>query len=120
MKNIKLKNLRKVRRKNRNRAKIYGTAEKPRLSVFRSNRYTIAQLIDDAAGKTLIFASTKTLSKSDDKLNKVAQAKLLGERLAEQAQKLGIKNAVFNKGPYLYHGRIKAVAEGARSKGLAL
>lgn len=119
MKNTKLKNIKKARRKNRNRAKIYGTAEKPRLSVFRSNRYTVAQLIDDAAGKTLVFQSTKTLVKSE-KLNKTSQAKLLGEKLAEQAQKLGIKNAVFNKGPYLYHGRVKAVAEGARSKGLAL
>ncbi|MBI4991917.1 MAG: 50S ribosomal protein L18 [Candidatus Harrisonbacteria bacterium] len=119
MKNVKLKNLRKARRKNRNRAKIFGTAEKPRLSVFRSNRYTTAQLIDDATGKTLAFESTKTLSKSD-KLNKTEQAKLLGEKLAEQAQKLGIKKAVFNKGTYLYHGRIRAVAEGARVKGLVL
>lgn len=87
--------------------------------MHRSNRYTVAQLIDDAAGKTLVFESTKALPKSD-KLTKVAQATLLGERLAEQAKKLGIKNAVFNKGPYLYHGRVKAVAEGARLKGLVL
>jgi len=118
MKSAKLKNLKRGRRKNRNRAKIFGTEAKPRLSVFRSNKYTSAQLINDETGKTLIFVSTKGLGKMAK--TKSDQAKLLGEMLAERAQKLGIKKAVFNKGPYLYHGRIKAVAEGARTKGLEL
>ena len=118
MKNIKLKNLKRERRKNRNRAKIFGTAEKPRLSIFRSNKYTSAQLIDDTVGKTLVSASTKELKKSVK--TKIAQARLLGELIAEKSQKIGFKEAVFNKGPYLYHGRIKAVAEGARAKGLKL
>ncbi len=117
MKKIKLKNLKRARRKNRNRAKIFGTELKPRLSVFRSNKYTSAQLINDEAGRTLLSASTKELSK---KANKTDQAKLLGEVLAEKALKLGIKKAIFNKGPYLYHGRIKAIADGARAKGLEI
>lgn len=118
MSNIKLKNLKRERRKNRNRAKIFGTVEKPRLSLFRSNKYTSAQLIDDVSGKTLASASTKEVDKSVK--TKLEKSKVLGELIAEKAQKLGIKKAVFNKGPYLYHGRIKAVAEGARSKGLQL
>jgi|SRR3989344_2058744 len=116
MKNIKLKNLKKERRKNRNRAKIFGTPEKPRLSVFRSNRYTSVQLIDDFSGHTLASVSTKQLKKTAK--TKVAQARLLGELIGEKAQKLNIKKAVFNKGSYLYHGRVRAVAEGAREKGL--
>lgn len=118
MEKIKNKNLKIKRRKNRNRAKIFGTSGKPRLSLFRSNKYTSAQLIDDASGKTLASASTKEIKLSGK--TKIEKARLLGELIAEKAQKLGIKKAVFNKGPYLYHGRVKAVAEGARSKGLTL
>lgn len=118
MENIKLKNLRRERRRLRNRAKIFGTKEKPRFSVFRSNRYTQIQLIDDSSGKTLVSASTKELKKSVKA--KVDQARLLGELIAEKSGKLGIKEAVFNKGLYAYHGRVKAAAEGARSKGLQL
>jgi len=117
MKTIKLKNIRKARRQNRNRATIFGTSEKPRLSVFRSNKYTSAQLIDDNADKTLVFASTREIK---EKKNKTEQAKILGEVLAEKSLKAGIKKAVFNKGPYRYHGRVKAVAEGARLKGLII
>ena len=117
MKTIKMKNIRKARRQNRNRATIFGTSEKPRLSVFRSNKYTSAQLIDDSAGKTILSVSTKELK---EKKNKTEQAKMLGEILAEKTLKAGIKKAVFNKGPYRYHGRVKAVAEGARSKGLTI
>ena len=115
MKTIKLKNLRRARRQSRNRAKIFGTAGQPRLSVFRSNRYTAVQLINDLAGKTLVSASTQDL---DSKKNKSEQARLLGEKIAEKAVKLGIKKLVFNKGAYKYHGRLKALAEGARAKGL--
>ncbi|MBI3046618.1 MAG: 50S ribosomal protein L18 [Candidatus Harrisonbacteria bacterium] len=118
MKNIKLKNLQKKRRKSRNRAKIFGTPEKPRLSVFRSNRYTSIQLIDDTTGRTLLALSTKNLKKQGK--NKSEQANLLGKELAEKSLQLGLKKAVFNKGQYKYLGRIKAIAEGARSKGLIL
>lgn len=119
MKNIKLKNLNRERRKNRNRARVFGTKEKPRLSVFRSNRYTNVQLIDDQNSKTLISASTRELPKSA-KGNKTDLAYLLGQLIAEKSAKIGIKAAIFNKGPYLFHGRIKAVAEGARAKGLQI
>ncbi len=105
-------------RRKRNRAKISGTAEKPRLSIFRSNNFTYAQLIDDEQGKTLAAASTKEMT--GKKLKRIEAAKALGTAIAEKAEKLGIKSAVFNKGPYLYHGRIKAVAEGAREKGLKI
>ncbi len=108
----------RLQRKNRNRAKIFGTAEKPRLSVFRSNRFIAAQLIDDASGKTLLSGTTKEFSKKAK--TKVEQAKLLGESIAEKAKKQGIQKVIFNKGAYLYHGRVKAVAEGARAKGLML
>lgn len=117
MKNEKKKNLQITRRQKRNRAKIYGTAEKPRLSVFRSNRYTYAQLIDDAKQTTLVSASAKEVESSG---KKTGLAKAVGKLIAEKAQKLGIKQAVFNKGSYLYHGRVKAVAEGARENGLKI
>lgn len=112
----KVKKIRKERRRQRNRAKIFGTAEKPRLSVLRSNKYTYVQLIDDRAGRTLVSASTKELKKG----TKLNQAELLGKLIAEKAKKTGISSAVFNKGPYLYHGRIKAVAEEARKEGLKI
>lgn len=104
-------------RRKRNRAKIFGTAEKPRLSVFRSNKNIFVQLIDDTKGVTLASASAKEIKSKGAKL---AKAKLVGQLIAEKAKKSGIKQAVFNKGPYLYHGRVKAVAEGAREAGLKL
>ncbi len=112
------KNRKEERRRIRNRATIFGTAVKPRLSVFRSNLYTYAQLIDDNAGKTLVSASTKELKSK--KIKKTEQAKELGALLAEKAIKLDIKEAVFNKGPYLYHGRVKALADGAREAGIKI
>ncbi len=117
MNRLTYSNRNKAFRKKRNRAKIFGTAAQPRLSVFRSNRSTYAQLINDENGTTLVSATTKEL-KQANKLKKVDQAKMLGELLAEKAEKAGVKTAVFNKGPYAYHGRVKAVAEGARAKGL--
>lgn len=119
MKNIKLKNQKRARRQARNRAKIFGTEAKPRLSIFRSNKHVTVQLINDQSGRTLVYASTKEI-KEKKKATKTQQAHLLGELVAEKAQKLGIKSAVFNKGPYLYHGRVRAVAEGARAKGLKI
>ena len=115
--NAKLKNITQERRRKRNRAKIFGTAKIPRLTVFRSNKYTYAQLIDDAKSVTLVSASTQELKK---KGNKTRQAKLLGAMVAEKAKESGIKQAVFNKGAYLYHGRVRAVAEGAREGGLKI
>jgi large subunit ribosomal protein L18 len=115
-------NIARNRRKKRSRAKIFGTAEKPRLSVFRSNRYTYIQLIDDEQGKTLISASNKELQNSKLKAqnSKLIQAGQLGELIAEKAVEKGIKRAVFDRGRYKYHGRIKSIVEGARKGGLQL
>ena len=118
MKRIAKKQFNSQFRKRRNRAKIFGTAVKPRLSVFRSNRHVYAQLIDDAAGKTLAAVSSKEMRV--DKTPKAQIAKLVGEKIAEKAKHIGIATAVFNKGAYKYHGRVRAVAEGARGKGLKL
>lgn len=101
-------------RKRRSRARISSTSECPRLSVFRSNKYTYAQLIDDTAGKTLASVSTLDIKKG----KKAEQAKEIGQKLAEQAKKLGIKKAVFDRGAYKFHGRVKALADGAREGGL--
>lgn len=115
MNKARLQNLKRILRSRRSRVNILGTAIRPRLSVFRSNKYTYAQLIDDNNGHTLVSAFTK---KGDYKGPKAEQAKVLGERLGEAAKKTGIKSAVFDRGNYKYHGRVKAVAEGARSAGL--
>ena len=106
------------RRKNRTRSKILGTAKKPRLSVFRSNRFTYIQLIDDENGKTLLSASTKSLSKKETSLKQLEQAKLLGKLLASKAVEKGFNEVIFDRGSYKYHGKIKSVAEGAREGGL--
>ncbi|MEL7121437.1 MAG: 50S ribosomal protein L18 [Bacteroidota bacterium] len=99
------------------RNKIAGTQQKPRLSVFRSNKAIYAQLIDDLAGTTL--ASASTLDSSIDKsINKTDQAKAVGQLLAERAKSADISTVVFDRGGYLYHGRVKALAEGAREGGL--
>jgi large subunit ribosomal protein L18 len=109
------------RRKSRTRAKITGTAEKPRLSIFRSNRYTFVQLIDDSSGKTLAGASTRELAKNKkSKAKKSDIAAELGELIAKKAVEKGVKKAVFDRGKYKYHGRVKAVAESARKGGLQL
>jgi large subunit ribosomal protein L18 len=110
------------RRKVRTRSKIKGIGVRPRLSVFRSSKKTYAQLIDDEKGKTIAAASEKDLStaKIDQKSlsGKTAKAFLVGQLLGQRALKAGIKKAVFDRGPFLYHGRIKALAEGARKAGL--
>lgn len=104
------------KRKIRIRAKIKGTAQRPRLSVFRSNKRIYAQLIDDEAGKTLVAERERELGKG----TKTERAGLVGEKLAQKAIKKGIKTVVFDRGPYRYHGRVKALAEGARKGGLKL
>ena len=105
------------RRHKRVRKTISGTAERPRLAVFRSNRGIEAQLIDDLTGKTLAGASSLHLKKSF-KGNKSAQAAEVGKTLAEAAKKAGIETVVFDRGGYLYHGRVKALAGAAREGGL--
>ncbi len=117
MNKAQLKNLNRGLRQKRNRARISGVAEKPRLSVFRSNKYTYAQLIDDAKGHTIASASTKELKKKGKK-SELAQE--LGAIIAEKAKKAGVKEAVFNRSFYKFHGRVKAVAEGARQGGLKI
>ena len=105
------------RRHRRIRGKVAGTAERPRLAVFRSNKGIFAQLIDDESGRTLAGASWLGLKKSF-KGNRIEQAGEVGKTLAEAAKKAGIEAVVFDRGGYLYHGRVKALAEGAREGGL--
>jgi large subunit ribosomal protein L18 len=100
------------------RQKISGTAQKPRLSVFRSNLDIYAQLIDDENGVTLAAASSKDKEVLAQKVNKSEKGKLVGEAIAKKAVALGLTTCVFDRGGYLYHGRVKAVAEGAREGGL--
>ena len=105
----------RVRRHRRVRAKVAGTAERPRLVVFRSNRGISAQLVDDEAGRTLAAASSKGVSVSGSKSE---QANAVGKALAAAAKSAGIESCVFDRAGYLYHGRVKALAEGAREGGL--
>jgi len=97
------------------RSRVFGTPEKPRLSVFRSNNEIYAQLIDDVHGKTLASASSKKLT---DKVNKTAKAALVGKELAEKAVQAGLATCVFDRNGYLFHGRVKSLADGAREGGL--
>lgn len=107
---------RKIKRQIRTRAKIKGTADRPRLSVYRSNRFMYAQLIDDVAKKTIIGVSEKHLKETPS--GKIAKAKAVGVLLAKKAVDKKIKKVVFDRGSYSYHGRISAIAEGAREGGL--
>ena len=100
------------------RAKIAGTAQKPRLSVFRSNTEIYAQLIDDDNAVTLAAASSRDKDIVAQKVPKTEKGKLVGEAIARKAKELGIENVVFDRGGNLYHGRVKAVADGAREGGL--
>ena len=106
----------RVRRHKRVRTKVSGTAERPRLVVFRSNRGIEAQLVDDLEGRTLAAASWLHLSRF--KGNKSAQAAEVGKLLAQRAKEAGLETVVFDRGGYLYHGRVKALAEAAREGGL--
>ena len=105
----------RMRRHRRVRSKIAGTAERPRLAVFRSNRGIFAQLVDDSSGRTLAAAGWNSLSSSG---SKTEQASAVGKALGQAAKKAGIERCVFDRGGYLYHGRVKALAEGAREEGL--
>jgi large subunit ribosomal protein L18 len=117
--NTKVKSTRRQNIRYRIRRKIgEGTAQKPRLSVFRSNTDIYVQLIDDLNGQTLIAASSKDKTIAAQKISKVEKSKLVGEVIAKKAVELGIKNVTFDRGGYLYHGRVKSVADGAREGGL--
>jgi large subunit ribosomal protein L18 len=100
------------------RKKVAGDGTKPRLSVFRSNAEIYAQLIDDASGKTLAAASSREKDIAAQKAPKVEKSKMVGAAIARKATELGITTCVFDRGGNLYHGRVKAVAEGAREGGL--
>jgi large subunit ribosomal protein L18 len=108
----------RIRRHRRVRGKISGTAERPRLVVFRSNRGIFAQLVDDGTGKTLASAQWTALSGKAE--NKTEQAREVGKALAASAKKAGVERAVFDRAGYLFHGRVKALADGAREGGLQI
>ena len=110
------KGQRRLRRRRRVRARVSGSAERPRLSVFRSNRGIFAQLVDDTKGHTV--AAVNWIEPGLRKVTASEQAKKAGELLAERAKAAGVETCVFDRGGYQYHGRVKALAEGAREGGL--
>lgn len=111
------KELRRTKIKKSIRKKLDGTTERPRLTVYRSNKQIYAQIIDDIKGIT-VTAAGSLKNDAAQKVNKVEQAKLVGKEIAEKAKKAGIENVVFDRNGYLYHGRIKSLAESARENGL--
>lgn len=117
-----LKIEKRQRRHKRVRAKIHGTADKPRISVFRSNRHIVVQLIDDDSGKTFVSSTDTEVDAKKKKSVKgeslCVRAEKVGAHLAEKAKKISIASVVFDRGGYAYHGIVKAVAEGARKGGL--
>jgi large subunit ribosomal protein L18 len=113
---VKTKPAARLRRRRRVRAKVNGTAARPRLSVFRSNRGILAQLFDDVAGHTV--AAVNWVEGDLKSLARMEQAKRAGELLAERAKSAGVEECVFDRGGYRYHGKVKALAEGAREGGL--
>jgi large subunit ribosomal protein L18 len=120
MDTAKKKRLARQRRHRRVRRKVVGTAERPRLNVYRSLKHIYGQIIDDNAGHTLVSASTvdgEVLAELEEK-GKTQQAYIVGQVLARRAREKGINNVVFDRGGWAFHGRIKALAEGARAEGL--
>ncbi|MBQ5451529.1 MAG: 50S ribosomal protein L18 [Bacteroidales bacterium] len=109
---------RRQRIKYRIRKKLSGTPERPRLCVFRSNKNIFAQLIDDVSGKTLVATSSRVKEISEKKVTKIEQAALVGKAIAEKAKAAGYEAVVFDRNGYLYHGRVKSLAEAAREGGL--
>lgn len=112
------KSERRLRIRNRIRKVVSGTEARPRLSVFRSNKEIYAQIVDDVTGKTLAAASSKDKDILSAKGTKTDKANLVGKAIAEKALKAGVETISFDRGGYLYHGRVKALAEGAREAGL--
>ena len=119
MSKITLRKTKRDRRKVMVRKKVYGTKEMPRLSVFRSNMYTYAQIIDDDSGATLAGVSLNDIKSLHKGKKKMEAAKEVGKKVAELAKERRIKNVVFDRNGYKYHGRIKMLAEGARESGLS-
>ncbi len=118
MNKTKQLNIKRTARKRRVRSKIRGTAEKPRLSVYRSNTHIYAQLIDDAKRATIASASSLEIKQGTKKIAKSEIAKTVGAELAKKGKAAGIKTAVFDRGSYRYHGRVKALAEAVREGGI--
>jgi len=112
------KNERRTRIKNRIRKVVSGTTERPRLSVFRSNKEIYAQIVDDVTGKTIAAASSRDKDINKEKGTKSEIAKLVGKAVGDKALKAGVETISFDRGGYLYHGRVKSLAEGAREAGL--
>ena len=112
------KSNRRLRIKRRIRKVVKGTAERPRMSVFRSNKEIYAQLIDDSTGKTILAASSREKDVASDKGTKIEKATKVGQILAKKAIDAGISSVSFDRNGYLYHGRVKAIADGAREAGL--
>ncbi len=110
--------LRRNRIRRRLRSKLKGTAQQPRLSVFRSNKEIYAQIINDDLGTTLVSCSSRIKDVSSQPLSKTEQGTLVGKKLAQAAKAKGIEKVIFDRGGYRYHGRVKALAEGAREGGL--
>ena len=113
---VQTRDAKRLRRRRRVRAKVRGTADRPRLAVFRSNKGVQAQLIDDVAGRTL--AAVNWTEQDLKSLGRMEQATRAGALLAERAKAAGVDSCVFDRGGYRYHGRVKALAEGAREAGL--
>lgn len=109
---------RRLKIKKKVRSKIFGTSERPRLSIHRSNKEMYAQLIDDSESKTLAQASSRDKDIISKKVNKTEKSKLVGNLIAQKALEMKIETCIYDRGPFLYHGRVKALAEGAREKGL--
>jgi large subunit ribosomal protein L18 len=118
MATINTKDYRRLRIRHRIRKIVKGTTERPRLSVFRSNTHIYVQLIDDITGKTLLTASSKDEGIVEVKSDKKEKAKLVGQKIAQKAVEAGITAVVFDRGGYLYHGRVKSLADSAREAGL--
>lgn len=116
IKNRKL--FRRMRIRHRIRKILAGTQERPRMSVFRSNKHIYVQLIDDSSGKTMLSATSRIPEIETAKITKIEQARLVGKQIAEKAKETGIEEVVFDRGGYLYHGRVKSLAEAAREGGL--
>ena len=111
---------RRQRIKYRIRKRLSGSGERPRMTVYRSNKQIYVQLVDDVSGQTLVSASSKEKEIASQKVNKIDQAKLVGKRLAEKAKEKGIQTVVFDRNGYLYHGRVKNLADAARESGLKI
>ncbi len=120
MSSTDIKKQARLKRKKRVRKKVFGTLQRPRLTVYRSSRHIYAQIIDDTAGHTLVAASTmeKTMKAPAEGKGKIAEATAIGKLVAQRAKEKGIAQVVFDRNGFLYHGRVKAVSDGAREAGL--